>query len=96
MSFSYVGDNPIVGFGYFYQFLDVSGVAGSHFYYAELMLCCQAQQGERYTDRIIQISQCVQYIVLLGQYGGYKLLGRCFPIGPCNADDARTQLSTNI
>ena len=96
MSLSYIGDNPIIGFGYFHQFLDVAGVAGSHFHYAELMLCCQAQQGERYTDRIIQISQCVQYIVLLRQYGGYKLLGRCFPIGSCNADDARTQLAAVI
>ncbi len=91
MSFSYVGDNPIVGFGYFYQFLDVSGVAGSHFYNSEVMFCLQAEEGEWHAYRIIQISLRVQYVIFPGQYGGYKLFGSCLAVGSCNANDTRTQ-----
>ena len=96
MRFSYIGDNSIIGFGYFHQFLNVAGMAGAHFHYAEFVLCFQVEKGERHADRVIQISQRVQYVVLLGQYGGYKFFCCGFTIGSCNADDARAQLAAVI
>ena len=96
MGFSYIGDDSIIWFGYFYQFLDVSGMAGSHFHHAKLVFGFQAEKGERHTDWIVQVSQCVQYVVLLRQDGGYKFLGRSLAVGSGDADNTCAQLAVMI
>ena len=50
MCFSYVGNYSVVRFGYLYQLLDVSRVAGTHFHHGKVVFRAQAEQSEGNTD----------------------------------------------
>ena len=63
MGFSCGGNDPVVRFGYLYQLLDVSRVAGTHFHHGKVMFRAQAKQGEGNTDVIVQISQGIEHVV---------------------------------
>lgn len=92
MGLAHVGDESVVGFGDVHQFLDVAGVAGSHFYDGQFVLGAQAQQGEGHADVVVQVAFGVEYVVALRQHGGQQFLGRSLAVGAGDADDARAHL----
>ena len=96
MGFSYVGNDPVVRFGYLYQLLDVSRVAGTHFHHGKVVFRAQAKQGEGNTDVIVQISQGIEHVVSLRKYGGHQFLGSSLSVCTRNADDGCTHLPTVV
>ena len=88
---AYVGDEAVVGFGYFHQFADVAGVVGSHFHYGQLVLGLHAQQGKRYADVVVQVALGVEHVDVFGQYGGNQFFRGCLSVGAGNAQQGDAQ-----
>ena len=56
VSFTHIGDNTIIRFGYFTKKLDFSLMIGSHFNNGEVMFRFQPEQSRGHADVIVEVT----------------------------------------
>ena len=96
MGTTYVCYQTASWFSRFYQCLDVTRMAGSHFYDSNLMLFCQTEECFGHAYVIVEVALCIEYIIFLREYSGNQFFGGCLAICTCNTNHRNVELSTML
>ena len=90
MGFAHVGDKAAVGLADIYEFRYIPRVTCSHLNEREIMFARDAQDGKRHTNGVIEVTLCIEELVLRLQDCRCELLGGGLPIrtGDANHSDA--------
>ena len=86
MRLAYVGDEAVVGVGNLAKKVDFPRVVGAHFYYGNLSIRLDTQQGEWHTDMVVEVAHRVDDVVFLGQHCRNKFLGGSLAVSAGDAE----------
>ena len=90
MAFADIGDDSIIRFRDFDQFLDVVRMAGSDLDHGYLCLGIDAEDRQWNTDVIVQVALRGSDVVLDRQHSRDQFLGRGLAVGPRQSYDRQT------
>ena len=85
-----IGDQAVIRFTDFDQFLYVVRMVSSHLNHSKLSFRINVQDRQRHSDVVVQIALRGGDIVLHRQHSRDQFLGRCLAICPGQSDDSQT------
>ena len=91
MGLPHIGNDPVVRLGNVNQGLDFSRMISPHFDDRHLMLRLQAQQCQRHSDMVVEVSLRVKHLKLLAQHGCNQFFRGGFSVRTGHPNHAGTQ-----